>query len=399
MQNTTPPYQKFAFFMEKLRLTPQTMAVLAPYRETLARGDEAYATFFYDYIHSMEETRRILDFMAGRGGLERHWRRFYRGFFLSGFNEEFLALLWSSGLRHVQMNVDQRYINLGYCMVRDYVHARLTEICRPEDLPEAVGVTNRMLDMCLMVATDSFMLNTVLCQSEVMDGMAHQLRNPLTIIGGFAKSLARNGDCAPESREKVEAVAAQATRMENLVDTATTYMDVQRTSVATRELSLQTALTRELDAALAKHSPEDRARLIVLTDCAETTMVCADEKLLSVILGNLLANALDVALADKTPRLEISARVDEENPRFVELKIFNTGPVPAAEEIQAFFAPFHSTKPLSAGLGLPMVKSAVQRLQGDVSLTPREDAGRRTGTEAVLRLARRCPKNAAPPLA
>ena len=41
----------------------------------------------------------------------------------------------------------------------------------------------RLFDLCLLIETDAFLSSSSRCELDVMAGVAHQVRNPLTIIG------------------------------------------------------------------------------------------------------------------------------------------------------------------------------------------------------------------------
>jgi signal transduction histidine kinase/CheY-like chemotaxis protein len=87
------------------------------------------------------------------------------------------------------------------------------------------------------------------------------------------------------------------------------------------------------------------------------------------VMINVLINAAHAIreIARPAHRIRISARADEE---FVAIAISDTGPGIAPDALDHIFDPFYTTKrqELGTGLGLPISRSILQRLGGDLSV-------------------------------
>lgn len=90
---------------------------------------------------------------------------------------------------------------------------------------------------------------------------------------------------------------------------------------------------------------------------------------LTQVMINVLINAAHAIREVERPahRIRISARADEE---FVAIAISDTGPGIAPDALDHIFDPFYTTKrqELGTGLGLPISRSILQRLGGDLSV-------------------------------
>ncbi len=83
---------------------------------------DAFADYFYDFFHDMEDTRPFLDEEKQPGHMKRVWAGWFASFFRSKPDDEFLAYLWGVGVRHVEVSLDQRFSNLGFAMIRQFCH-------------------------------------------------------------------------------------------------------------------------------------------------------------------------------------------------------------------------------------------------------------------------------------
>ena len=379
MQEMTESLDKFRYFQRKLELTPEAFERLAPYRATFLRYEEEYATFFYDYLHEMEDTRRVLEYMSSRGGLEANWKRWWRGLFTTGFNEDFYRMLWRSGIRHVEASLDQRYINLGYCMARNFIHDIVDRDIPETDARPVLHTIDRMLDMCLMVATEAFLTHTTLCEREIINGIAHQVRNPLTIIGGFAKKL-QTQSCDATRIEKLEAIFDQALRLEEVVRNASLYIELYQKQPEHGVCPLRELVVSVLGGLKTDEWPAGLEPVIELDEAHPA--IWGDVIFLRMLFLQLFKNALEATALSEDPMLRITSAVEPDSPTFLTVRILNNGPIPRKEDIQNLFAPFYSSKVSGSGFGLPLAKLAAQKVQGELSMTPHPGEG----TELAVKL-------------
>ncbi len=194
---------------------------------------------------------------------------------------------------------------------------------------------------------------------------AHDLRGILTVIAGYA-SLLRRDDLSATSRETaldgIEAAIARADAL--LGDTLAGRVDSRRKRerVALGEIAARAVA----DARVAT------GRDVTLTRVADPS-VHADPVALSRVLENLLSNAAKYA-----PEGPIEVTVSSEDAIGV-LEVADRGPgVPPADR-EAVFEPFvrlerDADKP-GTGLGLVVVRNAVEGMGGRVRLLDREGAG------------------------
>lgn len=209
-------------------------------------------------------------------------------------------------------------------------------------------------------------------QRSFIDGVAHELRTPITLISGYAQRLQRDphGD-----REAVARIAAEASRMARLVSD---LLDISRDE--TGRLELSTGLV-DADQALLeifeRLSPLAGGRLRLLPpaeDAApdEAFWVRADPLRLQQCLTNLVENALRYTPAGSPIELFSSHDAGQ-----VLLHVRDHGPgVPEAER-ERIFQRFQrgSAAASGSGLGLYLVRLLMQRMGGSVAVGPTPGGG------------------------
>ena len=208
---------------------------------------------------------------------------------------------------------------------------------------------------------------------ELSTYIAHEIRNPLFAIAGFANSLLRSPALDASAREKAEIIGRESRRLEGILksilnfarpmDAAPGELDVNlvvRDTVAFLSLGCADNLCIELD--LAPDLPLARGVPDLVKQC----------------LVNLVKNGLE-AMPDGG-RLVVSTRMERE---MVALAVADTGRGIPPENLDKIFNPFFTTKDQGAGLGLAMTRKIVEEAGGRVRLASTPG----TGTTVTLLLA------------
>ena len=101
-------------------------------------------------------------------------------------------------------------------------------------------------------------------------------------------------------------------------------------------------------------------------------MFSTDEKLLSQVILNLLKNAIEVLIIEKTPNPYISIKLLQTG-NAVKLEIANNGPLIPTEIKEQIFIPFFTTKENGSGIGLSLSKQIILQMGGDIILSSGKD--------------------------
>jgi signal transduction histidine kinase len=132
------------------------------------------------------------------------------------------------------------------------------------------------------------------------------------------------------------------------------------------------AVLRDTFAAFARQFERHGIVAAVDVDGASgSARVRADATLLAHVLHSLIANAIDA-----TPQRGcVQARLATVGRGRVAIAIRDTGRGIAPAELAKVFRPFYTTKPQGFGLGLTLVRRAVERFGGSVRIDSEPGAG------------------------
>lgn len=371
MHNNPAPIDRLTYFREQVGLGPRDLATMQPYRAAFAGRQDEFGRFFYDYFWGIARTRLILEQERPPGNLARVLGDWFGRLFSRDLDDAFLQYLWNSGARHVEVNLDQRFVNLGYCVARQFCQRLAGELVPVAERAAVAAAIDKLLDFCVLVATDSFITMTSRCDRQVIEGIAHQVRNPVTVIGGNIKRL--QSHTLPESsvNQAYEMVLSENRRLERMVHDITVYNQLFQSDPQPLASDLASAAVAALNRLAGTWRLADFD--LVQDWDPDQRLVLADRRELETMFFYLLENSLEAAEADGR-EIRLSSRAAGLE-GFVELEIFNSGQAPAEGEIGGLMAPFHSSKPLGTGFGLPIASLVARRSLGQLSLGPAPGGG------------------------
>jgi signal transduction histidine kinase len=235
-----------------------------------------------------------------------------------------------------------------------------------EETSHEILALNREMEALVMERT----------MSEMALGMAHGIRNPLQVIGGFSQRLLKKTDAADPSRVWASAISEEAKRIEHMVERFETLARRKTSFFAQEDLNLILRATLDL------LRPELRAKNLTLVRefCREPLVGRLNKHLLKVALAHLLRNAMEATRPGGTIMVRTST---EKN--FAVLVIQDTGRGMPSEVVEKVFVPFYTTKLGGTGLGMVFVRQIVDEHRGTISL----DSKLGRGTTVTIRLPRR----------
>jgi signal transduction histidine kinase len=368
------PIEKLAWFQEKLALAANDFERLTRYRAVFLKRKEEFAEKLYSYFCEIPETRIMLEDERRKDRLKKVWIQWYELLFQGSLDESFYARIWRSGLRHVELNIDKRIINLAYSVVRQYYQeVARSEIPHEEQEPFLTAM-DKILDFCVLVETHAYVSATSQCDMEVVKGISHQVRNPLTVIGGNILRLKRN--LAPDSpmHKTYETILIENKRLEKMVRDVAIYSELSEKEAVFEEISLPAVIEKVLKRLV--DSPEkEKVRITIELD-SRCPLILGDANDIEVMFYYLLQNSLE-AVDRKDAALRITSKSLGSESAFLQIEIFNTGNPPDSHEIESVFVPFYSSKPYGTGFGLPIARLAARKNLGEVILEPVPNQGTR----------------------
>lgn len=232
-----------------------------------------------------------------------------------------------------------------------------------EETSHEILALNREMEALVMERT----------MSEMALGMAHGIRNPLHVIGGFSQRLLRKTDDSDPTRAWLQAIAEEARRIEHMVQRFETL--AQRKSSFFSQMDLNDIVKATLELI----GPEVRAKRLnlVVNLSPQPIMGRLNAHLLKVALAHIMRNAVEATL----PRGTIWVKTYLEK-SYAVLVIKDTGKGMPPDVVDKVFVPFYTTKIGGTGLGMVFVRQIVDEHRGVITLESK--VGR--GTTVTIRL-------------
>ncbi|MEK6534077.1 MAG: ATP-binding protein [Thermodesulfobacteriota bacterium] len=205
-------------------------------------------------------------------------------------------------------------------------------------------------------------------------GVAHEIRNPLSSIKGFATWFRERYRDNPEERETAEVMIREVDRLNRVI---TQLLEFARPLTMHR---VPTPLQAVIRHALKMVEGEAQAkRIVVETDLSvEVGEIPLDADRMTQVLLNLFQNAIGAMEGGGVLRISLDRR-DEKG---VRITVADTGIGIPKEELPRVFDPYFTTRPSGTGLGLAIVHKIVEAHGGEVRLE--SEPGRGTTATVLL---------------
>ena len=191
-------------------------------------------------------------------------------------------------------------------------------------------------------------LDTLAALGEMAAGVAHEIRNPLNGIDGFAgllaRSLNKSGDGEPMTRY-AENIRRGVREVNEIITNLLTFAS---TETIQKSPILLPALIREIVSGFADHT-ESGVQLQFDCQVSGNTIVDGDPVKLKIIFSNLILNAIQAVDGEGHVNVTISQL---QNSKTVTISVQDDGGGIPVEVKDKLFQPFCTTKASGTGLGL-----------------------------------------------
>jgi PAS domain S-box-containing protein len=233
---------------------------------------------------------------------------------------------------------------------------------------DILGGTAMIQDITQTVAVQKELrkLDRLNLVGQMAGGVAHEIRNPLTVAIGYLQFLSKK--IPAEVSEQFQIVLAELLRIEDII---ANFLAVAGNKPTERKLHDLNRIVRDIlplmKADAITHNIEVKADF-----AEEMPQLMLNEKELKQVLLNLSRNGIE-AMKDKGV-LGIKT-VNEQNE--ILLVVSDSGSGIPEKAIDHIFNPFYTTKEGGAGLGLAICESIVRKHRGKIIVHTEEGKGSR----------------------
>lgn len=202
---------------------------------------------------------------------------------------------------------------------------------------------------------------------HMVDEVSHEVRNPLVIIGGFARRVLKNLPENDTNRRALEIILENVVILERMV---TELVELKGASLAFKEeADINAILHGVLD--LFRREISERDITLVIDFLADPPSLLVDRENITLALFNLIENAIE-SMTEPLRRLTVNTALQGD---FFEIRISDTGRGITREKLKNIYDPFFTSKVHGPGLGLTFALKAVQNHNGQITVESKEGHG------------------------
>ena len=197
-------------------------------------------------------------------------------------------------------------------------------------------------------------------------GVAHEIRNPLSSIKGFATYFSRRYENEPEDVEIAKIMVQEVERMDRSITQLLEF--AKPMAVQIKQTRIEPLIRHSLK--LVSHDL-GKKKIHVETDIStKRATIHTDPERICQVLLNLYMNALNAM--DSNGILEVGVADVADN---LEIRVADNGCGIPAKDLEKIFDPYFTTRAKGTGLGLSIAHRIVENLNGEIRVESRPSKG------------------------
>lgn len=194
--------------------------------------------------------------------------------------------------------------------------------------------------------------------SELAASVAHEVRNPLTVVRGFIQLMGQEArEINPKNIEYTELVLSELDRAQEII---TDYLNLARQQYFEKEKLNLTELLVEVSKIMTSYA--NYKAVTMETQIAENLYVEGDASRLKQVFLNLVKNAIE-AVSLSEGLVLIKAYSSRE---FIRIRIIDNGIGMSNEQLERLGEPYFTLKEKGTGLGLTVTFSIIEQHEGTI---------------------------------
>lgn len=203
---------------------------------------------------------------------------------------------------------------------------------------------------------------------EIAAGVAHEIRNPLTSVKGFAQLIGEDLKDNDKKLEYIQIVIKEVDRLNKIINELLDYAGssrLQRVVTDINKVIDNTLLLMNFEAVTQKIHIKKKYNY-------NLPIIHIDEEQIKQVFLNLIINSTQAIEAEGKITIETDI---SKNGKFVKVAIHDTGNGIEERDMERLFDPFFTTKDKGTGLGLAVVQKIVEMHDGHIEVESRSGHG------------------------
>jgi two-component system sensor histidine kinase HydH len=199
-------------------------------------------------------------------------------------------------------------------------------------------------------------------------GVAHEIRNPLSSIKGFATYFKERYPDRPDDQQTADIMIQEVDRLNRVVGQLLEF--ARPISVKRQPISLQALLNDSIK--LIKDRAAEKNISIQTQNNTQVDEVRIDPDRINQVLLNLYLNAVDSMENGGELKVEISSDAQHRN---VVIQVSDSGGGISRENLSKIFEPYFTTKSTGTGLGLAIAHNIIEAMGGKITVESDKEVG------------------------
>ena len=198
-------------------------------------------------------------------------------------------------------------------------------------------------------------------------GVAHEIRNPLSSIKGFATYFKERYPDRPEDQQTADIMIQEVDRLNRVVGQLLEF--ARPISIKPKTISLEDLLNDAVR--LIKERAAEKNITVNTRNTTQINTAWGDPDRINQILLNLFLNAID-AMENGG---ELDVEISSDDSREICISVSDTGCGISPQDIPRVFDPYFTTKSTGTGLGLAIAHNIAEAMGGRISVESPQDRG------------------------
>ena len=199
-------------------------------------------------------------------------------------------------------------------------------------------------------------------------GVAHEIRNPLSSIKGFATYFKERYPEAPQDQKTADIMISEVDRLNRVVGQLLEF--ARPVPVSPRLTSLKDLVDDSVR--LIEQKAKEKQITVKTLISAKLDKALIDPDRINQVLLNLYLNAVESMEPAGELAVELSAGAKGHH---IEIKVSDTGCGIPGEDVPRIFDPYFTTKSTGTGLGLAIAHNTVEAMGGKINISNRPGKG------------------------
>jgi two-component system sensor histidine kinase HydH len=199
-------------------------------------------------------------------------------------------------------------------------------------------------------------------------GVAHEIRNPLSSIKGFATYFKERYQDIPQDQQTATIMIQEVDRLNRVVSQLLEF--ARPVNIKPQPTNLNALIDDSIK--LIENQAAQKDITIKTRISNQATEIMIDPDRLSQVLLNLYLNAIESMVSGDKLKIELSSNSEADG---IDIKISDTGCGISPKDLTKIFDPYYTTKSSGTGLGLAITHNIIEAIGGQIKVSSTQDKG------------------------